>query len=131
MLTDRGPAGRRRRWCCSGASGPDAARAWTVHGRASPSRSASYRRTTRLAPTAENGRSQAEVGARSGVLADVQRAIIAHAQLELVQPEPTPVLGLDGIAGPRLAARLGQQKRRTVGAGVCGAVLGLVSGDDR
>ncbi|MGH3897821.1 MAG: hypothetical protein ACRDTA_06105 [Pseudonocardiaceae bacterium] len=74
--------------------------------------------------------SQAEVKTRSGVLADVQRAIIAHAQLELGEPEPTPVLGLNEVlidlrtrssllCGSRTAAR------------ACGAVLGLVSGDDR
>ncbi len=58
------------------------------------------RTTTRLraalAVAVEDGRDQSEVAATYGVSwPTVQRAVIAHGDVELGEPTPTPVLGLD------------------------------------
>jgi transposase len=58
------------------------------------------RTTTRLrvalAVAVEDGRDQAEVAAAHQVSwPTVQRAVVSHGAVELVEPEPTPVLGMD------------------------------------
>jgi hypothetical protein len=61
---------------------------------------AGMRTTTRLraalAAAVEDGRGQSEVAAAHGVSwPTVQRAVLVHAVAELVEPEPTRVLGMD------------------------------------
>jgi transposase len=61
---------------------------------------ARMRTTTRLrvalAVAVEDGRDQAEVAAAHAVSwPTVQRAVVAHGALELAEPEPTTVLGMD------------------------------------
>jgi transposase len=61
---------------------------------------AGMRTTTRLrtalAVAVEGGRDQSEVAAAHGVSwPTVQRAVVVHAAVELVEPEPTTVLGMD------------------------------------
>jgi len=61
---------------------------------------AGMRTTTRLraalAVAVEDGRDQSEVAAAHSVSwPTVQRAVVVHAERELVEPEPTPVLGMD------------------------------------
>jgi transposase len=61
---------------------------------------AGMRTTTRLraalAVAVEDGRDQSEVAAAHGVSwPTVQRAVVVHAAVELVEPEPTAVLGMD------------------------------------
>jgi transposase len=61
---------------------------------------AGMRTTTRLrralAVAVEDGRDQSEVAAAHGVSwPTVQRAVVVHGAVELVEPEPTAVLGMD------------------------------------
>ena len=61
---------------------------------------AGMRTTTRLraalAVAVEDGRDQSEVAAAHGVSwPTVQRAVVAHGAVELVEPEPVAVLGMD------------------------------------
>jgi transposase len=61
---------------------------------------AGMRTTTRLraalAVAVEDGRDQSEVAAAHGVSwPTVQRAVVVHGAVELVEPEPTTVLGMD------------------------------------
>jgi hypothetical protein len=51
---------------------------------------------TALAVAVENGRDQAEVAAAHGVSwPTVQRAVVVHGAVELVEPAPVTVLGMD------------------------------------
>ena len=99
------PAVRRAssRWC-SGASGAGGAAPRTVRGRSFTEQvaqvPAGMRTTTRLrtalAVAVEDGRDQSEVAAAHGVSwPTVQRAVVVHGAVELVEPEPTTVLGMD------------------------------------
>ena len=61
----------------------------------------------RRATAVEDGRDQSEVAAAHGVSwPTVQRAVVAHGAVELVEPEPTAVLGMDETRfGAAVAAR--------------------------
>jgi transposase len=82
---------------------------------------AGMRTTTRLreclARSVEDGRDQAEVAATYGVSwPTVQRALVAYAQRELAEPEPTTVLGMD-------ETRFGQPRWLPEGSGAQGPIL--------
>ena len=86
---------RKQRWRCRTSSCPR--ESFTERVAQVPAR---MRTTTRLraalAVAVEDGRDQVEVAASFGVSwPTVQRAVVAHGVAELVEPEPTPVLGLD------------------------------------
>jgi transposase len=86
---------RKRRWRCRGEDCPR--QSFTEQVAELP---AGMRTTTRLrarlARAVEDGRNQAEVAGSFGVSwPTVARAVLAHAQRELGEPEPTAVLGLD------------------------------------
>lgn len=86
---------RKRRWRCRTEHCPR--RTFTEAVVAVP---AGMRTTTRLrealAVAVEDGRDQAEVAAAHQVSwPTVQRAVLAHSMVELVEPEPTRVLGMD------------------------------------
>jgi transposase len=81
---------------------------------------AGMRTTTRLreclARSVEDGRDQAEVAATYGVSwPTVQRALVAYAQRELAEPEPTTVLGMD-------ETRFGQPRWLPEGSGARGPI---------
>jgi len=86
---------RTRRWRCRT---PDCARqSFTEQVAQVP---AGMRTTTRLrsalAVAVEDGRDQSEVAAAHGVSwPTVQRAVVVHGAVELVEPEPVRVLGMD------------------------------------
>jgi transposase len=86
---------RKRRWRCRAEQCPR--QSFTEQVVQVP---AGMRTTTRLraalAVAVEDGRDQAEVAAAHRVSwPTVQRAVVARAAVELGEPEPTPVLGLD------------------------------------
>jgi transposase len=86
---------RKRRWRCRTV---DCARATFTEQVAQVP--AGMRTTTRLrtalAVAVEDGRDQSEVAAAHGVSwPTVQRAVVVHGAVELGEPEPTPVLGMD------------------------------------
>ncbi|MGH3966534.1 MAG: ISL3 family transposase [Pseudonocardiaceae bacterium] len=86
---------RKRRWRCRTSECPR--QTFTERVAQVPT---GMRTTTRLraalAVAVEDGRDQAEVaGAYAVSWPTVQRAVVAHAALELVEPEPTRVLGMD------------------------------------
>jgi transposase len=86
---------RKRRWRCRTV---DCARATFTEQVAQVP--AGMRTTTRLrtalAVAVEDGRDQSEVAAAHGVSwPTVQRAVVGHGAVELGEPEPTPVLGMD------------------------------------
>jgi transposase len=86
---------RKRRWRCR-TEGCDR-QTFTEQVRQVP---AGMRTTTRLrtalAVAVEDGRDQSEVAAAHGVSwPTVQRAVVVHAAVELGEPEPTAVLGMD------------------------------------
>ena len=86
---------RKRRWRCRTAVCPRAS--FTEQVAQVPAR---MRTTTRLraalAVAVEDGRDQSEVAAAHGVSwPTVQRAVVVHGEAELVEPEPTAVLGMD------------------------------------
>jgi transposase len=88
---------RKRRWRCRTETCPRDS--FTEQVPQVPARARTTTRLrTRLATAVEDGRSQAEVAATFGVSwPTVQRAVLAHAQAELGEPAPTPVLGLDEV----------------------------------
>jgi transposase len=86
---------RKRRWRCRTEGCPRAT--FTEQVAQVPAR---MRTTTRLraalAVAVEDGRDQAEVAAAHRVSwPTVQRAVVAHGAIELVEPEPVRVLGMD------------------------------------
>ena len=86
---------RKRRWRCRAEHCPR--QTFTEQVLEVP---AGMRTTTRLrtalAVAVEDGRDQSEVAAAHGVSwPTVQRAVVVHGAVELVEPEPTPVLGMD------------------------------------
>ena len=86
---------RKRRWRCRTAACPR--QTFTEQVGQVP---AGMRTTTRLrvalAVAVEDGRDQSEVAAAHGVSwPTVQRAVVAHGLVELVEPEPVGVLGMD------------------------------------
>ncbi|MCA1707723.1 MAG: transposase, partial [Actinobacteria bacterium] len=86
---------RKRRWRCRVTDCPQ--QTFTEQVAQVP---AGMRTTTRLraalAVAVEDGRDQSEVAAAHTVSwPTVQRAVVAHAERELVEPEPTSVLGMD------------------------------------
>jgi transposase len=86
---------RKRRWRCRVADCPQ--QSFTEQVDQVP---AGMRTTTRLrralAVAVEDGRDQSEVAAAHGVSwPTVQRAVVVHGAVELVEPDPTPVLGMD------------------------------------
>jgi transposase len=86
---------RKRRWRCRTAECPR--RTFTEQVAQVP---AGMRTTTRLraalAVAVEDGRDQAEVAVAHRVSwPTVQRAVVVHAVVELLEPEPTVVLGMD------------------------------------
>ena len=86
---------RKRRWRCRTADCPRGS--FTEQVGQVP---AGMRTTTRLraalAVAVEDGRDQSEVAASHGVSwPTVQRAVVARGAVELVEPEPTTVLGMD------------------------------------
>jgi transposase len=86
---------RKRRWRCRTV---DCARATFTEQVAQVP--AGMRTTTRLrtalAVAVQDGRDQSEVAAAHGVSwPTVQRAVVVHGAVELGEPEPTPVLGMD------------------------------------
>jgi transposase len=86
---------RKRRWRCRTEGCPR--RTFTEQVAQVP---AGMRTTTRLrsalAVAVEDGRDQAEVAAAHRVSwPTVQRAVVARGAVELIEPEPTPVLGMD------------------------------------
>ena len=86
---------RKRRWRCRTADCPQ--QTFTEQVEQVP---AGMRTTTRLraalAVAVEDGRDQSEGAAAHGVSwPTVQRAVVARGAVELVEPEPTPVLGMD------------------------------------
>jgi transposase len=86
---------RKRRWRCRTEVCPRAS--FTEQVAQVP---AGMRTTTRLraalAVAVEDGRDQSEVAAAHGVSwPTVQRAVVVHGAVELVEPEPTTVLGMD------------------------------------
>ena len=86
---------RKRRWRCRTAT--CTRQTFTEQVPELPARARTTRRLrVRLATAVEDGRSQTEVAATFGVSwPTVQRAVVAHAQAELGEPTPTPVLGID------------------------------------
>lgn len=86
---------RKRRWRCRTAT--CTRQTFTEQVPELPARARTTRRLrVRLATAVEDGRSQTEVAATFGVSwPTVQRAVVAHAQAELGEPAPTPVLGID------------------------------------
>jgi transposase len=86
---------RKRRWRCRTEGCPQ--QTFTEQVDQVP---AGMRTTTRLraalAVAVEDGRDQSEVAAAHGVSwPTVQRAVVVHGAVELVEPDPTPVLGMD------------------------------------
>jgi transposase len=86
---------RKRRWRCRTEDCPQ--QTFTEQVDQVP---AGMRTTTRLrtalAVAVEDGRDQSEVAAAHGVSwPTVQRAVVVRGAVELVEPEPTPVLGMD------------------------------------
>ena len=86
---------RKRRWRCRTAGCPR--QSFTEQVAQVP---AGMRTTTRLrtalAVAVEDGRDQSEVAAAHGVSwPTVQRAVVVHGAVELVEPEPVRVLGMD------------------------------------
>jgi transposase len=86
---------RKRRWRCR--TSDCARQSFSEQVAAVP---AGMRTTTRLrtalAVAVEDGRDQSEVAAAHGVSwPTVQRAVVAHGAVELVEPEPVGVLGMD------------------------------------
>jgi transposase len=86
---------RKRRWRCRAEHCPQ--QTFTEQVLEVP---AGMRTTTRLrtalAVAVEDGRDQSEVAVAHGVSwPTVQRAVVVHGAVELVEPEPTPVLGMD------------------------------------
>jgi transposase len=86
---------RKRRWRCRTESCPR--QSFTEQVAQVPAR---MRTTTRLraalAVAVEDGRDQSEVAAAHGVSwPTVQRAVVVHGAVELVEPDPVTVLGLD------------------------------------
>ncbi|MGH3470316.1 MAG: transposase family protein, partial [Thermocrispum sp.] len=86
---------RKRRWRCRAEDCPR--QTFTEQVAQVP---AGMRTTTRLraalAVAVEDGRDQSEVAAAHRVSwPTVQRAVLVHAAVELVEPEPTTVLGMD------------------------------------
>jgi transposase len=86
---------RKRRWRCRTADCPQ--QTFTEQVEQVP---AGMRTTNRLraalAVAVEDGRDQSEVAAAHGVSwPTVQRAVVARGAVELVEPEPTTVLGMD------------------------------------
>jgi transposase len=86
---------RKRRWRCrveTCARGSFTERV----GQVPPGMRTTTRLRTALAVAVEDGRDQSEVAAAHGVSwPTVQRAVVAHGAAELVEPEPTAVLGMD------------------------------------
>ena len=86
---------RKRRWRCRTEDCPQ--QTFTEQVAQVP---AGMRTTTRLraalAVAVEDGRDQSEVATAHGVSwPTVQRAVVVHGAVELVEPEPTTVLGMD------------------------------------
>lgn len=86
---------RKRRWRCRTEGCPRQSFTEAVAQVPAGMRTTTRLRTT-LAMAVEDGRDQAEVAAAHRVSwPTVQRAVIAHAKMELVEPEPVRVLGID------------------------------------
>jgi len=86
---------RKRRWRCRTQACPR--RSFTEQvGQVSAGMRTTTRLRTALAVAVEDGRDQSEVAAAHGVSwPTVQRAVVARGAAELVEPEPTTVLGMD------------------------------------
>ncbi|MFD1533620.1 ISL3 family transposase [Pseudonocardia aurantiaca] len=86
---------RKRRWRCRTDACPRASFTEAV-GQVPAGMRTTSRLRAALAVAVEDGRDQAEVAAAHGVSwPTVQRAVVVHAVAELVEPEPTTVLGMD------------------------------------
>jgi transposase len=86
---------RKRRWRCRAAG--CARQSFTEQvGQVPAGMRTTTRLRTALAVAVENGRDQAEVAAAHGVSwPTVQRAVVVHGAVELVEPAPVTVLGMD------------------------------------
>jgi transposase len=86
---------RKRRWRCRVEGCPRSTFTEAV-GQVPAGMRTTTRLRTALAVAVEDGRDQSEVAAAHQVSwPTVARAVVAHAAVELLEPEPTPVLGMD------------------------------------
>jgi transposase len=86
---------RKRRWRCR-AEGCDRQTFTEQVAQVPGGMRTTTRLRTALAVAVEDGRDQSEVAAAHGVSwPTVQRAVVVHGAVELVEPEPTTVLGMD------------------------------------